>query len=65
VRATNGTARNVHYHDGVGADMIVAVYDDDTWFILDNASMVLGTDIEDATRYVPLFVLDKAGVRSY
>jgi predicted transglutaminase-like cysteine proteinase len=45
--------------------MVVAAYDDDTWFILDNASMVLATDTEDAAHYTPLFVLDKSGVRRY
>ena len=45
--------------------MVVAAYDQDAWFILDNATMVLATDSEDATRYTPLFLLDEAGVRRY
>ncbi len=45
--------------------MVVAVYDEDAWFILDNASMVVATDTEAAARYTPLFVLDKGGVRHY
>jgi len=47
--------------------MVVAVYDEDegAWVILDNASMVLATDTENAALYIPLFVLDKAGVRRY
>jgi predicted transglutaminase-like cysteine proteinase len=45
--------------------MVVAVYDQDAWFILDNATMILATDTGDATHYTPLFVLDKAGVRRY
>jgi hypothetical protein len=36
--------------------MVVAVYDEDAWFILDNASMVLATDNENAALYIPLFV---------
>jgi predicted transglutaminase-like cysteine proteinase len=35
--------------------MVVAAYDEGTWFILDNATMVLATDKQDATRYIPLF----------
>ena len=45
--------------------MVVAVYDEDAWFILDNATMILATDTEDAAHYTPLFVLDKAGVGRY
>ena len=30
--------------------MVVAAFDEDAWFILDNATMVLATDSEDATR---------------
>jgi hypothetical protein len=40
------------------------VYDKDAWFILDNASMVLATDTEAANLYIPLAVLDEAGVRA-
>jgi predicted transglutaminase-like cysteine proteinase len=45
--------------------MVVAVYDEGALFILDNATMIVATDTEDATHYTPLFVLDKAGVRRY
>jgi predicted transglutaminase-like cysteine proteinase len=45
--------------------MVVAVYDEGAWFILDNATMIVATDTEDATHYTPLFVLDKTGVRRY
>jgi hypothetical protein len=45
--------------------MVVAVYDEGAWFILNNATMIVATDTEDATHYTPLFVLDKAGVRGY
>ena len=45
--------------------MVVAVYDEDAWFILDSATMILATDTEDAAHYTPLFVLDKAGVGRY
>jgi hypothetical protein len=45
--------------------MVVAVYDEDVWLILDNATTILATDTEDATHYTPLFVLDKTGVRRY
>jgi predicted transglutaminase-like cysteine proteinase len=45
--------------------MVVAAYDEGTWFILDNATMVLATDKQDATRYIPLFLLDHDGVRRY
>jgi hypothetical protein len=45
--------------------MVVAVYDEDAWFILDNATMIAATDTEHATHYTPLFVLDKSGVRRY
>jgi hypothetical protein len=45
--------------------MVLAVYDEDAWFILDNATMIVATDTEYATHDTPLFVLDKAGVRRY
>ncbi len=45
--------------------MVVAAYDEESWFILDNATMAVLTDIEDAALYAPLFVLDEAGVRRY
>ena len=45
--------------------MVVAVYDEDAWFILDNATMIAATDTEHATHYTSLFVPDKSGVRRY
>ena len=45
--------------------MIVAAHEDNAWLILDNATMVLATDSEDAIVYSPLFLLDKSGVRRY
>jgi predicted transglutaminase-like cysteine proteinase len=45
--------------------MIVAAREDNTWLILDNATMVLAADSEDATVYIPLFLLDESGVRRY
>jgi predicted transglutaminase-like cysteine proteinase len=45
--------------------MVVAAYVEDAWFILDNATMVLATDSDDATLYLPLFLFDDAGVRRY
>lgn len=44
--------------------MVVAVYQDGEWFILDNLSNVLLRDIEK-TDYEPLAVLDYQGVRRY
>ena len=43
--------------------MIVAAHEENVWLILDNATMVLATDSEDAIVYSPLFLLDKSGVR--
>jgi predicted transglutaminase-like cysteine proteinase len=57
--------RLVIVHNHRRSDMVVAVYDEGAWFILDNATMIVATDTEDATHYTPLFVLDKAGVRRY
>lgn len=44
--------------------MIVAVYQDGAWFILDNLTNVLDQDWEK-TEYEPLAVLDYTGVRRY
>ena len=55
----------VRNHRRSGDHMVVAVYDEDAWFILDNATMIVATDTEYATPDTPLFVLDKAGVRRY
>jgi predicted transglutaminase-like cysteine proteinase len=45
--------------------MVVAANVEDAWFILDNATMILATDSEDAVRYIPLLLLDEASVRRY
>jgi hypothetical protein len=45
--------------------MVVAANVEDAWFILDNATMILATDSENAARYIPLLLLDEAGVRRY
>ncbi len=44
--------------------MIVTVYQDHDWLILDNLTMALVKDIEQKN-YEPMFVLDDMGVRSY
>lgn len=44
--------------------MIVAVYEDGEWFILDNLTNVLLRDSEKAD-YEPLAVLDYTGARRY
>ncbi len=45
--------------------MIVAVRDSGGWIILDNRTMALVSDVDDAAVYTPLFVLDGEGVRRY
>ena len=45
--------------------MVVAANVEEAWFILDNATMILATDTEDAARYTLLLLLDEAGVRRY
>ena len=45
--------------------MVVAANVEDAWFILDNATMILATDTEDAARYTLLLLLDEAGVRRH
>jgi predicted transglutaminase-like cysteine proteinase len=44
--------------------MVVTVFLDNHWLILDDATMVLRKDFE-ASDYTPLFVLDENGVRRY
>jgi predicted transglutaminase-like cysteine proteinase len=44
--------------------MIVSVYDDGQWLLLDNLTMMLVKDT-DRKGYVPMFVLDETGVRRY
>jgi hypothetical protein len=45
--------------------MVVAANVEEAWFILDNATMIVATHTEDAARYIPLLLLDEAGVRRY
>jgi hypothetical protein len=45
--------------------MVVAANVEEAWFILDNATMILATDSEDAARYLSLFLLEEAGVSRY
>jgi predicted transglutaminase-like cysteine proteinase len=54
----------VHERDHVEDHMVVAVYQDDQWLILDNSTMALVRDI-DKSAYVPMFVLDDHGVRLF
>ena len=44
--------------------MVVAVYQDGEWFILDNLTNLLSRDREK-TDYEPLVILDYKGVRRY
>lgn len=44
--------------------MVVGVYDDGQWLLLDNLTMTLVKD-GDRKGYVPLYVLDETGVRRY
>lgn len=44
--------------------MVVAVYQDGEWFILDNLTNVLSRDREK-TDYEPLVILDYKGARRY
>jgi len=52
----------VHERDHVEDHMVVAVYQDRRWVILDNLTLALVEDT-DESRYAPLFVLDDHGVR--
>jgi predicted transglutaminase-like cysteine proteinase len=45
--------------------MVVAIYDDGGWLILDNRTMALVTDVDASAVYLPLFVLDDTGARRY
>ena len=45
--------------------MVVAVYEDGGWLILDNRTMALVTDVDASSVYLPLFVLDDTGTRRY
>ena len=44
--------------------MVVSVFDDGQWLLLDNLTMTLVKDT-DRTDYVPMFVLDHTGVGRY
>jgi predicted transglutaminase-like cysteine proteinase len=54
----------VHERNHVEDHMVVAVYQDDRWLILDNLTLTLVQDT-DESEYVPLFVLDDHGVRMF
>jgi predicted transglutaminase-like cysteine proteinase len=54
----------VHERDHVENHMVVAVYQDDRWLLLDNLTLALVQDT-DASEYTPLFVLDDHGVRQF
>jgi predicted transglutaminase-like cysteine proteinase len=54
----------VHERNHVEDHMVVAVYKDDRWLILDNLTLALVQDT-DASEYAPLFVLDDRGVRLF
>ena len=45
--------------------MVVAIYEDGGWLILDNRTMALVTDVDASAVYLPLFVLDDTGARRY
>jgi predicted transglutaminase-like cysteine proteinase len=52
----------VHERNQVDDHIVVAVYQDDRWLILDNSTLALLQDT-DESKYAPLFVLDDHGVR--
>jgi predicted transglutaminase-like cysteine proteinase len=52
----------VHERNQAEDHMVVAVYEDDQWLILDNLTLALVEDT-DESKYTPLFVLDDHGVR--
>jgi predicted transglutaminase-like cysteine proteinase len=54
----------VHEHNHAENHMVVAVYREDRWRILDNLTWTLARDT-DESEYVPLFVLDDHGVRMF
>lgn len=45
--------------------MVVGVYDNGQWLLLDNLTMFLVTDTERSKAYVPTFMLDETGVYRY
>jgi predicted transglutaminase-like cysteine proteinase len=54
----------VHQRNHVEDHMVVAVYQDDRWLILDDLTLALVQDT-DESEYTPLFVLDNLGVRLF
>jgi len=54
----------VHERNHVEDHMVVAVYQDDRWLILDDLTLTLVQDT-DESEYAPLFVLDDHGVRLF
>jgi predicted transglutaminase-like cysteine proteinase len=54
----------VHERNHIEDHMVVAVYQDDRWLILDNLTLALVQDT-DESEYTPLFVLDDHGVRLF
>ena len=52
----------VHERNRVDDHIVVAVYQDGRWLILDNLTLAIVQDT-DESRYAPLFVLDNQGVR--
>jgi len=54
----------VHQRNHVEDHMVVAIYQDDRWLILDDLTLALVQDT-DESEYTPLFVLDNHGVRLF
>src|ERR1700733_14787872 len=54
----------VHERAHVEDHMVVVVYQDDRWLILDNLTLALVQDTEES-EYTPLYVLDDHGVRLF
>jgi predicted transglutaminase-like cysteine proteinase len=54
----------VHQRNHIEDHMVVAVYQDGRWLILDNLTMALVPDT-DESEYTPLFILDDHGVRVF
>ena len=54
----------VHERNHVENHIVVAVYQDNRWLILDDSTMALARDT-DESQYTPLFVLDNHGVRQF
>jgi len=54
----------VHQRNHVEDHMVVAVYQGGRWLILDNLTLALVQDTDEA-EYTPLYVLDDHGVRLF